>query len=200
MADGATKATQRPLLERFGLAYFKRRAAALPKVEAMDEIHVLNPDELRALRRIERGVIVRAALAGALSALVSSVTEVLCLPMLGPDPDNAPWAALLPFYGIVFGVTIVATVFEIGFLYWDSLRSVHELARAAGLDLFEGGPEEDKHEVAAALARAAGRFAVCGSGRVLRAAGFPQRFGMVIAQRRINSRTSSRYSAACAAR
>ena len=51
---------------------------------------------------------------------------------------------------------MVATVFEILFLYWDALRSVQELARVAGLDLF---PDEDaageRKAVAAALARAA---------------------------------------------
>jgi hypothetical protein len=144
----------RPLLERFGLAYFKRRAATLPPVEAMDEVHVLNPDELRELTSIQRWTVARAALVGALSGLASSLAEVLAAP-LEPPEDSATMAELGAYYGIVFGVTGVATVLEIGFLYWDALRSVHDLSRAAGLTLFEGGEDDQQAEVAAALARAA---------------------------------------------
>jgi hypothetical protein len=56
----------------------------------------------------------------------------------------------------VLGVTLIATVFEILFLYWDALRSVRELSRVAGLDLFaDRGVAGEEKAVAAALARAA---------------------------------------------
>jgi hypothetical protein len=145
---------ERPLLERFGLAYFERRASKLPPVVADDEIHVLNPRELRDLRSIHRWTVIRAALIGAASGFIAALAEVLALPLLGDNPQEATFAMQLEFYGWVFGVAGVATIFEIGFLYWDALRSVHDLARAAGLSLFDDD-EDERNEVAAALARAA---------------------------------------------
>jgi len=145
---------ERPILERFGLAYFKSRASKLPPVVAEDEVHVLNPSELRALTAIQRWTVFRAAMIGAASGFVAALAEVLALPILGPNPDEATVAMQVEFYVIVLGVAGVATVFEIGFLYWDALRSVHDLSRAAGLTLFED-EEDERNEVAAALARAA---------------------------------------------
>lgn len=69
--------------------------------------------------------------------------------------DGATLSQLATYYGIIFGVTGVAAVLEIGFLYWDALRSVHDLSRAAGLRLFEGDDDDEQAEIAAALARAA---------------------------------------------
>ncbi len=129
-----------PDLESLALQYFRRRSAAFSMADATDPVHILNPAEIDALRRIERGVVFRAGLAGALSAIISAGVEV--------------WGGL---YGLttaqlavwVVAATIVATVFEVGFLYWDSLRSVHDLARAAGVELFTSAGHAN------ALARAA---------------------------------------------
>lgn len=145
---------ERPILERAGLAYFKSRASKLPPVVADDEVHVLNPDELAKLTSIQRWTVFRAAMIGAASGFVAALAEVLALPILGDDPDAATFAMKAEFYAIVLGVAGVATVLEIGFLYWDALRSVHDLSRAAGLTLFED-EEDERNEVAAALARAA---------------------------------------------
>ena len=142
----------RPLLERVGVAYFRRLSAGLPAVEAVDEVHVLNADELRDLRRIQRGVIARAAIVGALSGLASALAELYAVARIGGDPDAYALGQLVELWVIVGCVTGVATLFEIAFLYWDALRSVHRLAHAAGLSLFEGTGEA---AVAHALARAA---------------------------------------------
>jgi hypothetical protein len=56
---------------------------------------------------------------------------------------------------VVVAATVVASIFEIGFLYWDALRSVHAMASAAGLKLSEGDLDGERREVALALARAA---------------------------------------------
>jgi hypothetical protein len=50
---------------------------------------------------------------------------------------------------------VVASVLEIGFLYWDGLRTVHELARAAGLSVFGSSPEREDDRISLGLARAA---------------------------------------------
>ncbi len=147
--------SERPLLERFGLAYFERRSRGMPAVVTDDEVYVLNPRELRELSWIQRWAVIRAALIGAASGFVAALAEVLASPILGPDPDAASLTLRIEYYVIVFGVAGVATVFEIGFLYWDALRSVHNLSRAAGLPLFDPHGDDEKNEVAAALARAA---------------------------------------------
>src|SRR5262249_35162317 len=74
-------------------------------------------------------------------------------PLYGRYARTPGWEDDLRFYAIVGAATIVASIIEIGFLYWDGLRSVHRLSEVAGLDLFPNEDEEDA--VAAAMARAA---------------------------------------------
>ncbi|MGH7346852.1 MAG: hypothetical protein ACREK4_18215 [Candidatus Rokuibacteriota bacterium] len=49
-----------PDLEALGLQYLRRRAAVMSFAEPTDAIHILNPTEQAALRRIERGMVLRA--------------------------------------------------------------------------------------------------------------------------------------------
>jgi len=143
-------------LERLGVRYFNRRARALPKVELEDAIHFLNPNERRALRRIQWGAILRAFLVGALSASVVASAMVVLLPLKG-DESGGAWHHVATYWGLVGAIGVVTAIAEVGFMYWDSLRSVHSLAHAAGLDIFGGGEDSDSERaaVAAALARAA---------------------------------------------
>lgn len=146
MADART-----PLLERLGVRYLRwRSATATATAPAVDDVHVLNAGERRALRLIERVAIGRAALAGALSGLACAV-PVLWL----PEPAPSDTAGLARYWAIVGGVMAVASVAEIAFLYWDALRAVHELAVAAGLRAKGEEHREDAGVVLAALARAA---------------------------------------------
>jgi hypothetical protein len=146
-------ADSEPLLVRAGLRYFRAWHEGAPRVADVDGIHFLNPDERAALRRVTRGAIVRAAVAGAISAIISAVTEVLAHPILGAEPDHATLEQHLRFYAIVGGATVLASIIEILYLYWDGLRAVHALAREAGLDLFPAA--EDDKALAGAMARAA---------------------------------------------
>ncbi|MCC6214160.1 MAG: hypothetical protein IT376_04790 [Polyangiaceae bacterium] len=141
-----------PLLERLGVRYLRWRASgvAAAQAPASDEVHVLNVEERRALRRIERTAIGRAALAGALSGLACAIPVLLL-----PEPPGGDTAGLVRYWAIVGGVMAVASVAEIGFLYWDALRAVHELAVAAGLRVRDEPHGEDAAMVVAALARAA---------------------------------------------
>ncbi len=145
---------ERPLMERVGLAYFRKRKLTLGKVQRDDAVHVLNEGELRKLRRIEQGVVIRAGLVGAGSALVTALAELSVRPLFGIDSDSTAVGDLIRFWAWVGGVTLVATIGEIGFLYWDALRSVHALSRAAGMNLFASGREEAS-ATAISLARAA---------------------------------------------
>jgi len=142
-----------PILVRWGVRYFRALSKKLGPVEDADGVHFLNPEERAALRRVERGAVVRAAAAGALSTIVAATAEVLAHPLLGPDPDNAPFAATARFWAIVGGATVLASIIEILYLYWDGLRAVHALSRAAGLDLFPDADEDAA--LAGAMARAA---------------------------------------------
>lgn len=141
-----------PDLEALGLRYLESRAsAAAPAADPTDPVHILNRREQDALRRIEWFAVGRAALAGALSAMVSAVTELLMTGRAGnaayPDLDVTGWV-------VVVAATVVATGFEIAYLYWDALRSVHDLAVAAGVQLFPPGVPAGR-ATAVALARAA---------------------------------------------
>jgi hypothetical protein len=143
-----------PLFERFGLAVLRRSPARAAVAGEDDPIHVLNADELHELRRIERFAVVRAATAGALSGAASAAAAIWAHRFIGPDGEPYSAADGARFWTVVVVVTILASIFEIGFLYWDALRSVHAMASAAGLKLSES-IEGERREVALALARAA---------------------------------------------
>ena len=142
-----------PLLVRLGIRYFRDLSTRHPRSEAADAIHLLNPEEREALRRIERGAIVRAAVAGGISTIIAGAVEVgIAMPMLGPR-RHATLADEIRFYAIVGTATIITSVIEILYLYWDGLRAVHDLSLAAGLDLFPA--QDDAKALASAMARAA---------------------------------------------
>ena len=143
---------RQPLLERVGVNYFGRRTRRTAQVEQIDAVHILNPHERAALKGVARGAVFRSFMAGFLSACVSAVAELIANPYL---PDGASPLSIggLKYWAILLGATLVASIAEIAFLYWDTLRSVHELARVAGLRLY--GSEEERSAVGEALARAA---------------------------------------------
>jgi len=149
-------APPKPLLERVAVQYFARRSerVPVPATEVADAVHFLNPEERAAMRSVVRGAIIRAAIAGAISGLISAGAEVWATPLA---PEGTPfWSTgSLKFWVIVGGATAIASVAEILFLYWDILRSTHELARAAGLELFGANRKASDAALADALARAA---------------------------------------------
>ncbi len=145
-----------PLLERLGVRYLQKLSAALPEAAATDAIHVLNADERRELRSVVRGAVFRAFLAGAISALVAAIGETILSPLiLGPAPELATIERQLLFWAAFAPIVALAATGEIGFLYWDGLRSVHKLAHAAGLRLWPAEAHGDSYMLAAGLARAA---------------------------------------------
>lgn len=143
-----------PLMERLGMRYFQRLSAKYPRKFSTDEIHVLNRSERKQLRRIQRNNIIRAAVAGGISAGLSVIASVMLEePMLGPNSADLPFMEQIWYLGAVMGISTVFTAIEIGYLYWDALRSVHRLSVTAGLDLF---PKNEGEEViATVLVRAA---------------------------------------------
>jgi hypothetical protein len=152
----ATDAPKAPLLARVGVRYFEARSSKVQKVEAVDAIHFLNAQERAAMLRVQAGAIFRAFMAGAISGGISAGAEVFANPLL-PDGASPFSRAGLQYWAILGGATLVASVAEILFLYWDTLRSVHQLATVAGLELFGRDAETETADAALAdaLARAA---------------------------------------------
>src|SRR5688572_21228890 len=118
----------RPFLERVALRYFERLNATTA-VRRDARVHILDAGERAQLRRIQRGAVARSALAGALSSVAAGAAEVYADANF-PAAGGAPFGVLATYWAFVMGVTVVASIFEIGFLYWDALRSVHRLAVA----------------------------------------------------------------------
>lgn len=145
---------EQPLLARVGVRYFESRSAKLPRLEAVDAVHVLNEGERAAMRRVQAGAVLRALGAGAFSGGVSAAAEVWASPLL-PDGASAFSRAGLHYWLLLGGATLVASVAEILFLYWDTLRSVHELARVAGVEPFGRDRASSDQALADALVRAA---------------------------------------------
>lgn len=136
-----------PLMARLGRRYFERRSLRVKALTSGDEVHVLNASERAALRRVQWGTVARSAVAGALSGGVCAAAEVYAD---GRWPND-----LVTSWLFLGAVTAVASVLEIGFIYWDTLRSVHELARVAGLELFGKDRASSDDALVDALARAA---------------------------------------------
>ncbi|PZR12782.1 MAG: hypothetical protein DI536_14535 [Archangium gephyra] len=136
-----------PFMARVGRRYFASRSTKVRAITSSDAIHVLNPEERRRLMRVELGAIARAALAGALSGGACATAEVFA--------DGHFAGDTVKYWGLIGLVTVIASVAEIAFIYWDTLRSVHELARVAGLELFGKDRETSDEALIDGLARAA---------------------------------------------
>ncbi|HEV8550322.1 MAG TPA: hypothetical protein VGQ57_14860, partial [Polyangiaceae bacterium] len=154
MVEGGDSAL--PFLERIGIAVLRRTRAHAPVAGEDDPVHVLNSDERRELEFIERRAVARAAFAGACSGFASAgAAMVATYAFLGAGgvPHSATDA--VKYWSLVLAATVVASAFELGFLYWDALRSVHAMATAAGLSLSAEALSGAQRDVALALARAA---------------------------------------------
>ncbi len=144
-----------PFVERAGIQYVKRVSRSLPNPEAEDAVHVLNERERAAMARIERRAVLRSAASGAVSALIAVAGVAWADADFAPDPEGATLLQHAIYWGVVFGVGGVAAVFEMVFLYRDSLRHTLMMARAAGLPLFDEADERVDREHAGSLVRAA---------------------------------------------
>ncbi len=153
---------KRRRVERLAVGYFKRRGCsevgAPSPGQRGDAVHVLNPEERRALRRIERNAVLRAGAAGAFAASLGAVVSVLARPLLGEEPEDATWLELLRYLAVTLMTALPVAIVELSFIYSNAIVSVHRLAEAAGVALFrpDDDSDDDSDEVfAAVLARAA---------------------------------------------
>jgi len=144
-----------PVTERLALKFMRRQPNWTPAAPSDDPIHLLNPAEREALRRIERQAIVRAAIAGALSGAASFTAALLANRGHPIDGSRVSVHNLMTYWGWVGAVTIVASIFELGFLYLDGLRAVHRMACTAGLAFETDTAQSRDAELLSTLARAA---------------------------------------------
>jgi hypothetical protein len=138
-----------PLLERMGSRYMRSGTHAVGSAD--DPIYVLNPAERAGLRRIVRGALIRAALAGVANAVVTGLGERYASRFLGHHPAHATLRQLASYWGVFGVLAIVFAIAEVAYLYWDALRAVRAMSAVAGLSL----SSHENEEVALALARAA---------------------------------------------
>jgi hypothetical protein len=137
------------LLDRLGSDFLRRHAETAAVAD--DPIHVLNPVERAGLRRVSRGAVTRAALAGIVNAILTGFGDLYAAHLFGPLPSAATWLERARYWSVFGTGAIVFAVLEILYLGWDGLRSVTRLSAVAGLELSKA----DNKEVALALARAA---------------------------------------------
>ena len=158
-APGPVKPVKRRRMEKVAVGYFKRRGSERPPpTSSADAVHFLNPDERRALRRVERMAVLRAAGAGAFAATLGASVSIIARPILGEEPTETTGWQYFEYIVITLMIAIPVAIVELSFVYWNAIASVHKLAEAAGITLFrpDDDHEDDEDEVfAAVLARAA---------------------------------------------
>ncbi|MCP5536698.1 MAG: hypothetical protein H7A51_10790 [Akkermansiaceae bacterium] len=132
-------------LEKIGHAVLRRMGPTCPGGTSVEEQRVLSDDEQLLLKKIVRWTVFRAALAGALSAVAAACAAVYAERRFGDE---------LVAYWLVFGgVSLLAAVLEVGFLYFDALRAVHRISAASDVELFPQGDERSR--MAGVMVRAA---------------------------------------------
>lgn len=137
------------MLDRFAQDFLRRNAETAAVAD--DPIHVLNPVERAGLRRVSRGAVTRAVLAGVVNALLTGFGELYANHLFGRLPHSPTLVQRLQHWSVYGTGLVLFAVLEILYLGWDGLRSVTRLSAVAGLEL----SKDDNKEVALALARAA---------------------------------------------
>jgi len=78
-------------------------------------------DLVKKMLSIERGFMFRGALAGALCGCFCALGVELAEPLWVDSPST--FSELIPYYSLSLGIGAIATLLEIGFLFWDGARS-----------------------------------------------------------------------------
>ncbi len=134
------------VLERHGmdqLRRWNRRSASA--------IHALDATESATLRRLERGTLIGAAVAGALSGAILGGAEVIWSGRMGDlawDMSREQWQ----YWAFYLVLVVIVSGLEILFLYWNAIRGAGNISSLAGLQLSREGTGD---AVARALVRAA---------------------------------------------
>jgi len=141
-----------PMMEKFGLWYLYRLRKKYQLSRIDNQAYILDETERENINRIERNAIIRASVIGVISTVISGLAGFYADPL---QDKSADFFSVANFYYwlIVGGITIIASLIEIMYLYYDTLKTVHKLTYAAHLEMF---PENTKkNNLSSSLARAA---------------------------------------------
>lgn len=119
----------------FGLKYFRELDKRLKDYRVDEQVYLLDINERKTINRIGRQAIGNAFSIGVFTSLVSTIVLFsFGKNIIGiTEYINKENIDLLITIGIV---TIVTSVLEMIFLFFDGLKKAHKIARAAHLDLF----------------------------------------------------------------
>jgi hypothetical protein len=137
------------VLERLGSEFLRRNAETAAVAD--DPIHVLNPVERAGLRRVARGAVTRAVLAGMVNALLTGLGDLWATQLFGALPEHPSLGQRAAHFSVFGTGAVLFAALEVLYLGWDGLRSVTRLSAVAGMELSAA----ENREVALALARAA---------------------------------------------
>jgi hypothetical protein len=149
---GQSSKNKSPLMERAGLWYMKKLHNKRPPKRIDVQTYVLDQEERAAINRIERQAIINVVIAGAVSSVFAGLASFFADP-LSIDGDSLFSENSITYWGIVLGVTIVASLIELVYIYYDIMAKAHDLSKAAHMDLFP--KDNDESLVAAPIVRAA---------------------------------------------
>jgi len=149
---GLKDSTKIPVMERFGIWYLKklRQNAQVERIDS--KVYLLDDKEREEINRIEKKAIYNAVIAGIISTIASGLAAFLADPLNDSASGFFQHNNLL-YYSIVFGVTILASVVEIFYIYYDVMIKTHQLTVAAHMELF--CQDDQKNEIGAAIVRGA---------------------------------------------
>ena len=122
-----------------------------PKSEFGDHSRFLSPAEIAHLKKIERVAIIKCALAGALSTIAAAIAAVYADKWFVEVPEENQ--STLNYWLLFGGVTAIAAVIEIAYLYIVCIKAAHQIAAICDVHLIED-PESDAN-LGLSLVRAA---------------------------------------------
>jgi hypothetical protein len=141
-----------PAMERAGIWYLKRLHRKNPPDRIDIKTHVLDDEERKSINHIEKWAIANVAIAGAISSIVSGYAAFVA-DSLNDEKGSFFSQNNMAYMGIVLGVTIVASLIEIFYIYYDVMAKAFALASAAHMELFP--KDKDEELIAAPIVRAA---------------------------------------------
>ncbi len=146
------KKSKMSLTEKFGIWYLSQLARKHP-IERVDiDTYILDEQERKLIIKTEQHAIRNAAIIGAISTLITSLASFLIWDTYS-QAEHLFSSQSLYYWKIIGIVTLITSIAEILYLYYDILQKVYKLTVHAHMELMPGNQLNEA--VVAALARAA---------------------------------------------
>ncbi|MBN1251670.1 MAG: hypothetical protein JXR51_00635 [Bacteroidales bacterium] len=141
-----------PMMERAGIWYLKKINKKTQPERIDYQAYILDNQERDNINRIEKQAIINVVIAGTLSSIASGLAAFFSDSLIDENASIFSNENLL-YWGIVIGVTILASLIEIIYIYYDVMAKTHALAVAAHMELFP--KDTDEELIAVPIVRAA---------------------------------------------